>query len=158
MFNLLNKLFNKEENKKEALKEKRKENFKKMIKENKKKGKDYEIFIGKKFEKKGYIVKFNGIEKGKRDNSIDLIAIKDKNIVFIQCKNWKENSKYKISHEKIKAFIGDTYSFIEKNPTYKNYKIERFFCVANDVFDKSGKKYLEENKNIIKYNIIPFKK
>jgi restriction system protein len=132
----------------------KKSNYKKMIKENIKKGKEYEKYIGNLFEQKGYIVKFNGIEQGKKDSSIDLIAIKGNQIIFTQCKNWKENSKYKINHEKIKAFIGDSYSFIEKNQQYKNYNIKRLFCLANDVFDKSAKNYLEQNKSIIEYRII----
>jgi len=115
------------------------------------KGKNYEKFIGKKFEEKGYIVKFNGIEKGKKDSSIDLIAIKGNQLILTQCKNWKEGSKYKINHEKIKAFIGDTYTFLTKNPQYQNYNIKRLYCVANDVLDKSAKKYIEQNKNVIEY-------
>ncbi len=120
-----------------------------------KKGEEFEKFIGKKFEKKGYIVKFNGIEQGKKDSSIDLIAIKGENLILTQCKNWKKESKYKINHEKIKAFIGDTYTFLTKNPQYQNYKIKRLFCVSNDVFDKSAKKYMKENRSIIEYRIIP---
>ncbi len=122
--------------------------------ENIKKGKEYEKFIGSKFEENGYIVKYNGIEQGKKDSSIDIIAIKGNQIIFTQCKNWKEGSKYKINHEKIKAFIGDTYTFLTKNPQYQNYNIKRLFCVANDVFDNSAKKYMEQNKSVIEYRVI----
>ncbi len=139
---------------KEKYSKNKKRNYKKILEKNIKKGKEYEKYIGKRFEEKGYIVKFNGIEQGKKDSSIDIIAIKNNQIIFTQCKNWKKESRYKINHEKIKAFIGDTLSFIEKNPNYKNYNIKRLFCVANDVFDKSALKYMDENKNMIEYRVI----
>ncbi len=128
--------------------------YKNTYKENIKKGINYEKYIGKKFEENGYIVKYNGIEQGKKDSSIDLIAIKGNQLILTQCKNWKENSRYKINHEKIKAFIGDSYTFLTKNPQYQGYKIKRLFCVANDIFDKSAKAYLNQNRNIIDYRII----
>ncbi len=142
---------------KKIFEENRKERFKKFIKEIEKKGKDYEKFVGNHFEKLGYIVKFNGVEKGKKDNSIDLIAIKKDEIILIQCKNWKEDSKYKITHEKVKAFIGDTYKFIEKNPTYKDYKIKRLFVISNKILDKSAYYYIKENRDIIEYLLLPYK-
>jgi len=45
---------------------------------NVKKGKEFEKKVGKLFEEAGWIVKYNGIENGKKDSSIDLIAIKGK--------------------------------------------------------------------------------
>ena len=131
-----------------------KQSYRNMKRQNIKKGKEYEKFIGRMFEEKGYIVKYNGIEAGKKDSSIDLIAIKGQQIIFTQCKNWKEGSKYKINHEKIKAFIGDTTTFITQNPQYQQYNIKRLFCVANDVFDKSALAYMNSNRNIIEYRII----
>ena len=118
------------------------------------KGKRYEKQIGEYFEKEGYIVKYNGIEKGKKDDSIDLIAIKKDEIIFIQCKNWKENSKYKVSQQMVKAFIGDTYKFIEKNPIYKNYKIKRLFVISNKILTKSAYAFIKSNPDLIEYKII----
>ena len=136
----------------------KKHNYRKLKKEWIEKGKEYEKFIGNLYEKDGYIVKFNGIEKGKKDNSIDLIAIKGNEIVLIQCKNWKENSKYKITHKEIKAFIGDSYFFLEKNPQYSNYKIKRHFVVSNRILDNSAVQYIKENRDKIEYRLIRFEK
>lgn len=133
----------------------RKERYKKQMKENSKKGLDYEKFVGEHFENLGCIVKYNGIEKGKKDNSIDLIAINKDEIIFIQCKNWKQNSKYKINHEKIKSFVGDTYVFIEENSNYSDYKIKRLFVASNEVFDASAKMYCKEHKNVVQYMHLP---
>ncbi len=131
--------------------EQKKERYKSHLKMSKKKGDDYEKYIAKYYESIGYIVKFNGIEKGKKDSSIDLIAIKDNEITLIQCKNWNEKGKYKINHEKIKAFIGDTHTFITKNDNYKNYDIKRVFAVSSKILDKSAINYIKENKDIVRY-------
>ena len=137
--------------------EQKKEKYKKHLKESKKKGDDYEKFVAKYYEDLGYIVKFNGIEKGKKDSSIDLIAIRKDEIILVQCKNWNENGKYKINHEKIKAFIGDTHTFMIKNKNYENYKIKRIFAVSGMILDKSAIKYIKENREIIRYLHLPIK-
>ena len=126
----------------------------KIKKSNKQKGMEYEKQVGKFFEKQGYIVKYNGIENDKKDNSIDLIAIKKNEIILIQCKNWKENSKYKITLHMVKAFIGDTYKFIEENPTYKEYNIKRLFVISNKILSKSAYIFIKNNPKIINYQII----
>ena len=132
----------------------KKKNFYKLKKEWIKKGKEYEKFVGEYFEKQGYIIKYNGIEKGKKDNSIDIIAIKKEEIIFIQCKNWKEDGKYKISHKDIKAFIGDTHTFIQENSQYKDYKIKRLFVMSGKILDKSAYAYIKEHQDTIRYFIL----
>lgn len=125
------------------------------IKSKLKKGLDYEKFVGEHFESLGCIVKFNGIEKGKKDSSIDLIAINKDEIIFIQCKNWSENSRYTIKHTDIKAFVGDISIFLEENKNYNGYKIKRLFVASNEVFDKSAKMYCREHKDLIQYLHLP---
>jgi len=124
------------------------------MKDSKKKGDDYEKHVAKHYEEKGYIVKFNGIEKGKKDSSIDLIAIKKEELILIQCKDWKEDGKYKINHEKIKAFVGDTYAFIEKNKNYAEYEISRIFAVSGKILDTSAIKFIKANKEIVRYQLL----
>jgi len=131
-----------------------KKNFYQLKQEWIKKGKEYEKFVGKYFEKQGYFIKYNGIEKGKKDNSIDIIAMKKEEVIFIQCKNWKENGKYKISHKDIKAFIGDTHTFIKENSQYKNYKIKRLFVISGKILDKSAYAYIKEHQDTIRYLLL----
>ena len=137
----------------EPIKKTKKDYYKKK-KEWIKKGKKYEKFVGEYFEKLGYIIKFNGIEKEKKDNSIDIIAIKKDEILLIQCKNWKENGKYKLTHKDIKAFIGDTHTFINENPQYKEYNIKRLFVISGKILDKSAYAYIKEHQNIINYLLL----
>jgi len=60
-------------------------------------GRDYERFIGYKYEMRGYKVYYEGIVKGFDDLGRDLICIKDNEIEIVQCKCW---AKYKTIHEK----------------------------------------------------------
>lgn len=46
----------------------------------------YEKYVGQVLEDEGYDVTYNGLEKGFLDRGIDLIAEKDNQINFIQCK------------------------------------------------------------------------
>ena len=56
----------------------------------KQKGDDYERYIGRKLERKGELVIYNGFIKGWEDQGVDIVSIStaNKNINLIQCKNW----------------------------------------------------------------------
>lgn len=81
-------------------------------------GRDYEMFIGHEYEKKGYKVTYTGITDRLEDKGRDLIAQKDNEILIIQCKNW---SKYKEIHENhICQLFGTTVQYnIENNYLFK---------------------------------------
>jgi len=113
------------------------------------KGKDYEIYIGNYYENKGYDVKYLGVERGLQDNGIDLIARKENEVLFIQCKNWHKNSKYKIGHKDIKAFIGEVSMFLDSNEEFKNTINQSIFIVSDrETIDASAKAYCNNKKNI----------
>jgi Holliday junction resolvase-like predicted endonuclease len=97
----------------------------------------------------------HGKEYGKLDKGIDLIAKKEKEVIFIQCKNWKADGKVKIDHVKIKEFIGNVATFLEKNTVYKDYEVKRIFAVAEPILDKSAIEYIKANKNIVRYLHLP---
>lgn len=137
------------------------ENRRKRARENhqniEKKGKEYELFVANHFRNLGFKVKEHGLIHGRKDSSIDVIAMKDKEITLIQCKNWKENSKYKINHEKIKAFIGDTEEFLRKEENIDKaaeYTIKRLYVTSNDVLDSSAKYFLKDS-NLVEHIILP---
>lgn len=81
-------------------------------------GRDYEIFIGQEYERKGYKVTYTGITERLEDKGRDLIAKKDNEILIIQCKYW---SKYKEIHENhICQLFGTTVQYnIENNSLFK---------------------------------------
>lgn len=71
-----------------------------------------------------------------------------------ECKNWKENSKYKINHEKLKAFVGCCTEYVNEHKLFdKNIKFK--FITSNYILDESGKKFLEESKTL-QYEILKF--
>jgi len=133
------------------------EKRKKMYVDNIRKGRDYEIFIIDYFRKKGYQTKGHGLINGKKDKGIDVIVKKDKEITLIQCKNWKEDSSYKIKHRHLKEFLGNTTAFLENNKERaEGYSIKRLYVTSCDVLDNSAKYFLKDN-SIIEHEIIPMK-
>jgi len=60
-------------------------------------GRDFELFCGQHYEKKGWEVNYFGMEKKLNDLGRDLIAKKGSEIHIIQCKYW---SQEKLIHEK----------------------------------------------------------
>lgn len=51
----------------------------------------YERYIGYIFESKGWHVIYHGAKKGKEDEGIDLICIKNDRVRLVQCKYWSQN-------------------------------------------------------------------
>jgi len=162
--NLYNTIYNQykedrisKEEKKKIFEKNRKERYKKHIKETAQKGRIYELYINDYFKKLGYTTKAFGEIHGKKDHGIDLIIKKEKNITFIQCKNWKQDGKYKIKHSHLKEFIGNTTAFIEKNKDKaEGYNIKRLYVTSFDILDNSAKHFLRDNE-ILEHAVIPMK-
>lgn len=51
----------------------------------------YERYIGYIFESKGWHVIYHGAKKGKEDEGIDLICIRNDRVRLVQCKYWSQN-------------------------------------------------------------------
>ena len=108
------------------------------------------MYISDYFRKQGYKIKPFGILNGRKDKGIDVIIMKDKEITLIQCKNWKANSNYKVKHQHLKEFLGNTTAFLENNKDRaEGYTIKRLYVTSNDVLDNSAKYFLRNNKIII---------
>jgi restriction system protein len=134
--------------------EEEKKEYALKMKEKKEKGKEYEEFVAGYFKIDGYEINLHGIKKGKKDKGIDIICTKDEELILIQCKNWKEDSKYKINHENLKAFVGCCTEYVNENKLFdKNIKLK--FITSNYILDESGKKFLEESKTL-QYEILKF--
>ena len=121
---------------------------------NKNKGDKYEKYIADYYRNKKYLVEEHGKEKGVKDGGIDLIAKKNNEVIFIQCKDWNENNSHKIDHKDIKVLRTDTNDFLEKNPEYKKYKIKMRYTLSGDFIHASAKKHINECSDDIDYEII----
>lgn len=115
----------------------------------KEKGDEYEKYVSKYFSRQGYTIAEHGQDNGRRDHGIDVIAKKDKEIIFIQCKNWKVSEDYKIDHRHIKEFIGNCTTYMEKNPMFGMCTVKRYFAVSDEIMDYSAERFISENPQSI---------
>lgn len=77
-------------------------------------GRDYERYVGYLYERDGYAVVYEGIEKGLDDLGRDVIARNGKSITVVQCKRW---AKERTIHEKhIFQLFGTVTAFRIDNP------------------------------------------
>lgn len=117
---------------------------------NRQKGKAYEFQIGKMYKEQGYKIYYKGINEGKKDGGIDLIAYKDDEALLIQCKNWE---KSQIKQEHLRIFLGDCTALLEKQKNkFKNKKISRLFITSCPNLEYATQKYIEQN-NITYLNV-----
>ena len=120
--------------------------------ENKKRGNDYEIYVGQYYETKGYKVFYNGLKNGRKDGGIDLLAENEHETLLIQCKAW-QTAEIKQKH--LKEFIGNCTTFLEDNPhIIKNPK--RIFITSSEHSERGLDKYLKQHIGKIEYIIMPF--
>ena len=76
-------------------------------------GRDYELYVGYRYSKKGYSVDYYGSNNGLEDLGRDLIAKKDDLTLIIQCKYWGSG---KVIHEKhINQLYGTTICYCYEN-------------------------------------------
>lgn len=124
------------------------------MKELREKGKEYEEFVAGYFKIDGYEIELHGIKNGVKDKGIDIICKKDNELILIQCKNWRADTKYKINHEKLKAFVGCCTEYVNENKLFdKNIKLK--FITSNYILDKSAEMFLKESKTL-EYKVIEY--
>lgn len=109
-------------------------------------GKMYERYVGYIFEQQGYQVEYSGIKKRREDLGRDLIAVKENEIVVIQCKNWAQFKK--IHENAIFQFFGTVFQYRQEN---RGKSIKAVFYCTNELsplaknFGKALKIVMEEN-------------
>jgi len=79
-------------------------------------GRDYERYIGYLYEREGFYVEYQGIEKGFEDLGRDLICKKGEEVEIVQCKYW---SSHKTIHEKhINQLFGTAVKYFIDNRNF----------------------------------------
>lgn len=121
--------------------------------DNKIKGDSYEKQVGKYFESIGYVVNYRGLQYGRRDGGIDLIATKSNEILLIQCKAWNNTA---IKQKHLKEFLGNCAIFLEDNPQNQQI-IRKFFVTTSENSDYGCDKFIKEHQDKISYIIMPLK-
>jgi len=126
-------------------------------KDRKEKGDKYEEYICELYKKENYIVEPHGKKKGVHDLGIDIIAKKGRKIIFIQCKDWDINNKYKITHKDIQYTRMNARDYINIMPMFEHYDWKILYITTNDIFDKSAYYKINEHSDEISYKIVPYK-
>jgi hypothetical protein len=97
-------------------------------------GRDYEMYVGYLFEKKGYSIEYTGIIDGFEDLGRDVIAMNKNEVCIIQCKRWAHWKEMREKH--IFQLFGTSMEYWIKN--FKINKEPRSF--------KEFARFLNENK------------
>ena len=133
-----------------------KKEIKPKILTKKEKGDMYETYVANFFKKQGYYVWEHGKEKGVHDSSIDLLVKKENYIYFVQCKNWE---KWKITHKEVKATRTDVREYLKKEKMLweliKGYDSKILYVTPTACLARSAYTYIQENSNIVEYQVIP---
>lgn len=120
----------------------------------KEKGSMYEEHISNIYKSRNYTIAEHGKDNGVKDYGIDVIAKKGNKILFIQCKNWSTNSKYKINVKEIQYTRMNVRDYLEKNAMFKNYDWKIIYATSEDVLDYGAKCKIKENNQEIEHQII----
>ena len=118
-------------------------------------GEQYELYVGKEYEDRGYTIKYRGIDLGKLDGGIDLIATKDNQTILIQCKYWYQ--KDSIDHKMIKEFYGNCNIYMNKQD-FSEEQRDNTICIfvvpAKTSLHYSAQAICKENYKYLRYKII----
>ena len=112
-----------------------------LIDRNIKKGNIYEAYINELFRRYELLPtktsSLNGFVEGKNDNKIDLfyrINFKGKEVALtVQCKNWHENNRHRITDEYLRKFYGNVLTLKENEGLrYINilFVVNSFECIS----------------------------
>ena len=112
-------------------------------------GARYERYIGYLYETSGYKVEYNGIKMGKKDDGIDIIATKRRELIIIQCKWYKEDSQ--IHSNTIRQLNDNLHERTADNPN-KNV-VARLYS-AYDNLDEQARARLAKTQ--IEHVVLPY--
>jgi len=122
-------------------------------------GNEYEDYLSERFKKLGYSIWEHSKDENMKHLAINIIAKNKKELLLIQCKEWDNKDKEKLSIDSIKAFRTDANDFVELNPLFQNYKLKLLLILSKDMIQESAKAYIEDLKKRekqIDYQVILF--
>lgn len=113
-------------------------------------GREFERFIGYRYEKEGWEVDYYGISQGLSDMGRDLIVRKGREVRIVQCKYW---SQHKAIHEKhIAQLFGTTVMYRIEHPELQKENIHGVF-ITSTKFSPMAKEFAKELGIIIEENV-----
>ncbi|MBD3843710.1 MAG: restriction endonuclease [Campylobacterales bacterium] len=125
--------------------------------EKREKGAKYEAFVAEYFRKEGCYVWEKGKEEGRLDGGLDLVVKKEKSFYFVQCKNWET---WKINDKDVKATRQDAREYLKRNPAFikllNGYEMKILYVTSKECLTAGAWRYIQENKEIVDYQVIPY--
>lgn len=115
----------------------------------------YEAYVCNLYKNSGYTIAEHGKDNSIYDLGIDIIALKDKELLFIQCKDWDVKIGNKINHKDIQYIRMNVRDYLEKNPLFKDYKWKIIYITSADIFDQGANHKIIEHSEEIEHKIIP---
>ncbi|ARJ57261.1 restriction endonuclease [Campylobacter cuniculorum] len=113
------------------------------------KGDKYEELVAKYYRDQGYIVFKNSL-LGQQDGGLDLIAFHQNHTLLIQCKNYTQNTQFKLKKENMEMIIKNLDEFKKNHLFYphSNYEVKFMLvvsspCVEFETFKAYNKKRIE---------------
>lgn len=120
-----------------------------------KKGEKYESHVSKHFENLGYKTVEHGKMHGVKDQGIDLMLKKDKEFVFVQCKDWNIENKHRIDSKEIQYTRMNVRDYVEKKQAlFDIYDWKIFYITSEQILDKSAEHKIKEFSHEIEHQII----
>lgn len=99
----------------------------------------YEKYVGQVLEDEGYEVNYHGLQKGFLDRGIDLIAIKDTQMNFVQCKY----TRSAISKSQIEWILNKASNLLYEK--YKKHNLKLYFILIVNKKDECFSKRKPKN-------------
>lgn len=100
-------------------------------------GRDYEMYVGYRYEKDGYDVEYFGIEERLNDLGRDIIAKKNDMTKIVQCKYWAQNKLIRENH--IAQLYGTSIQYLLSNTDKSNTIIP--VLITNTKLSETAKKF-----------------
>lgn len=123
--------------------------------QNKEKGDLYEEFICNHFERQGYLTVPHGKNNGVKDDGIDIILKREKEMLFVQCKDWNIKNRYRIDSKEIQYTRMNVRDYINKNNVFNMYDWKILYVTSDNILHDSARHKIREYQNEIEHRIIP---
>ncbi|MDD5359354.1 MAG: restriction endonuclease [Sulfurovaceae bacterium] len=111
---------------------------------------EFEEHVKHFYEYYGYSVHVTSIIGDQKANGIDLIAKKDKTIIFIYCKYQNEESQKLVTKEDAINFENEVENYLNKNALFKSslYHKKMKFVTSGDFLESSAAEYIKSKTNM----------
>jgi len=114
----------------------------------------YEAYVCKHFREKGYLTVPYRKENIMENRGIDIILKKDKEILFIQCRNLNSKSNNKTDSKEIQYMRMNVRDYLERNKVFSMYTWKILYVTPDDTLDRSAENKLDEYNNEIEHRVI----